>query len=129
MPPATRAKSAIDEAPKPKPARHCIVFLFTGSVSPSNSSDERMRKHVETPRRPRPTTAKPITAPVVNATSRPSLSVAFLLRRSTPAHADVVLRLPSVATIMPHQPAPADSVAPETNETEIDVAISDDSVA
>ena len=41
----------------------------------------------------------------------------------------MVLRLPSVATIMPHQPADADSVAPETNETETDVAISDVSVA
>ena len=36
-----------------------------------------------------------------------------------PAHAAVVLAFPSVATIIPHQPAEAESVAPKTKDDEI----------
>ena len=41
----------------------------------------------------------------------------------SPAHAAVVFALPSVATIMPHQPAEAERVAPVTNERETERAI------
>merc|ERR1719482_1422979 len=81
------------------------------------------------PVRPRPTTAKPITAPVVKATVRPAFRLPFLPVFLLPAAAAVVLALPSVATIMPHQPAEADSVAPKTNESEMEMAVAMSAVA
>ena len=64
-----------------------------------------------------------MTAPVVKATVRPSLRVPFLPSALLPAQAVVVLALPSVATIMPHQPAEAERKAPLTKEREIAVAV------
>ena len=61
--------------------------------------------------------------PVVKPTVRPSLSVPFLPSVLSPAHAAVVLALPSVATIMPHQPAEAERKAPLQNETATAVAV------
>jgi len=63
-----------------------------------------------------------MTAPALNATVRPSLSVpvprispVFSSTTSRPAQAAVVRVLPSVATIMPHQPAVAERTAPRKN--------------
>ena len=70
-----------------------------------------------------------MTAPVVKATVRPSLRVPFLPEVLLPAHAAVVLALPSVATIMPHQPAEAESDAPATNDVETAIAVASGSTS
>mmetsp|Transcript_32212 Transcript_32212/g.32475 ORF Transcript_32212/g.32475 Transcript_32212/m.32475 type:complete len:228 (+) Transcript_32212:1414-2097(+) len=92
IPPATLANKAIDEAPNPKPARLSTanVNLLISSLCPRVIS----QKNNEIPKRPRPTTVNPITAPPVKATrsaaESPSLSAACVVRTFT-----------SVATIMP----------------------------
>mmetsp|Transcript_32780 Transcript_32780/g.71469 ORF Transcript_32780/g.71469 Transcript_32780/m.71469 type:complete len:219 (-) Transcript_32780:120-776(-) len=116
MPPVTRAKRAIEEAPKPKPARfsaaHWYLTASLGQMRASRSSissELRPRlistKKTDTPSRPRPTTTNPITAPPEKATRRaalrPCLSAAWAVRA-----------LASVATTMPHQPAKAERRAP-----------------
>mmetsp|Transcript_83774 Transcript_83774/g.234739 ORF Transcript_83774/g.234739 Transcript_83774/m.234739 type:complete len:222 (+) Transcript_83774:273-938(+) len=91
MPPATRAKRAMEEAPKPKEwvyctASSCVRLIFMRMMS------------TERPVAARPTTPKPMAAPAVKATRRPSL-------RLPEAQATVVRTLPSVATVMPMKPA------------------------
>mmetsp|Transcript_21319 Transcript_21319/g.47652 ORF Transcript_21319/g.47652 Transcript_21319/m.47652 type:complete len:312 (-) Transcript_21319:463-1398(-) len=54
MPPPTRAKSAIDDAPKPKPARY--------------SDSRKIRNRPASPASPKPTTLKPMVAPERNDT-------------------------------------------------------------
>merc|ERR1719272_661038 len=80
-------------------------------------------------KRSAPMPAKPMTALVAKATERPSFREPFLPVFLLPAAAAVVLALPSVATIMPHQPAPAERDAPNTKDSEMASATVVESVA
>ena len=62
MPPPTRAKRAMEEAPKLKPS----TCSNTPSVMPSLDAYRRVK--TDMPMRPRPTTQKPITTPELNDT-------------------------------------------------------------
>mmetsp|Transcript_4023 Transcript_4023/g.11628 ORF Transcript_4023/g.11628 Transcript_4023/m.11628 type:complete len:218 (+) Transcript_4023:1978-2631(+) len=108
MPPATRANRAAVEAPKLKPLRSCRA---SASPAPAASAASRRTwKAAARPPRPTATTTKPMTDPAVKATWSPSLRVPT-------AQATVVRTLACVATIMPHHPARALSVAPDTKAT------------
>ena len=90
MPPPTRANSAIDEAPKPKPA-------MTFGLPKINQS-------AVTPMIPIPTTVRPMTAPLLKAIR----SAAF-----SPVSAAVAVRVfPRTAMFMPMYPANAEPMAP-----------------
>ena len=94
MPPPTRAKSACVDAPIPKVS---IVVVITTSVCASEASCTNARRiihQMEMSSRPRPTTVRPITAPLRKAICRPPFSeriVALAVR----ADAYVAVRIPT----------------------------------
>ena len=91
IPPPTRAKRAMEEAPIPKVS----IAEVMESGSRLNTNLRRMNQ-MEMSRRPRPTTVKPITVPAENATLSP------LLRPSRQAFA--VLAFAFVAILIPMNP-------------------------
>ena len=94
-PPPTRANSAIDDAPKPKPAR---------KVHASSSKPEKMAQRMASPRIPKPVTVRPMHAPARKAISSPDCKLT--------RHASVVRTLALVAMYMPKYPAAPDRRAP-----------------
>ena len=66
IPPPTRAKSAIEEAPIPK-----VSMALVMSAASSLNTKRRSMNHTLISSRPRPTTVKPITEPAEKATRRP----------------------------------------------------------
>merc|ERR550537_2133575 len=87
------------------------MALLMHTASESTSHHRVMtKKRMETPKRPRPTTVKPMIEPPVKATRNALLRWSFA--PSFLRAAWVVLTLASVATLMPIQPAWADSMAP-----------------
>src|SRR3990170_2484815 len=92
MPPPTRAKSAMDEAPMAKP------LMMTGSC--------QRRRKMPRPRRPSEAMVRPITEP-------PKKATASALSRPTVRAACAVRTLALVAAFMPMKPASMEQTAPE----------------
>ena len=101
MPPPILANSAIDDAPIAKPLTICP------NVSNPTRSGWKINSTAPRPARPRLPTARPITAPPLNAT----LS-AFASPDSRAA--SVVRTLARVAACMPRKPAMIEQAAPNT---------------
>src|SRR5699024_683077 len=108
MPPPTRAKRAIEEAPKENPVTIANTLL-TSAGFPVPNILLKIRKSSPRPSTPKPTTPKPITEPPAKAMLRPSLR---LLREAC-----VVRTLALVATRMPIKPAKPEQKAPTTKDT------------
>ena len=102
MPPPTRAKSAMEEAPIEKP----VTTLSAVARLSGKTTLLKSRKRPPRPSSARPTTVMPMTAPPLKAT----LSALGRLSRA----AKVVRTLASVATFMPAQPAAPLATAPTT---------------
>jgi hypothetical protein len=98
MPPPTRAKSAMDEAPMAKP------LMMTGSG--------QRRKKRPRPRMPSAAMVRPITEP-------PKKATASALSRPTARAACAVRTLALVAAFMPMNPASIEQIAPETNASAV----------
>ena len=94
MPPPTRANSAWALAPMPK--QSIVTVISARDIEPSNRK-YRAPNHRQMSSSPRPTTVRPITAPLRKATCRPSL-------REFMAPC-VVRELAQVAVFIPNQPA------------------------
>ena len=101
MPPPTRANSATEEAPTPKP-----WMCETCSVPPYS----RYRR--PRPSRPRAATHRPITAPPLKATRSE-------LGRPPSRAATAVRTLALVAASMPSQPASEEVMAPTQKDTKV----------
>ena len=106
MPPPRRAKIEINEAPKESATSASITVRDVGAKP---SEPVRKPKYNTTPRRPRPATNKPVTAPALNARSKPPARdfVAACATR-TFARTD---------TCMPMKPASPDRIAPMAKPT------------
>src|ERR1700693_3633872 len=100
MPPPTRAKSAMDEAPMAKP------LMMTGSC--------QRRKKRPRPRMPSAAMVRPITEP-------PKKATASALSRPTVRAACAVRTLAWVAAFMPMNPASMEQTAPEMNASAVRV--------
>ena len=110
MPPPTRAKRAIDEAPKEKPVI-TVITLLTFSADSTPNIWLYSRNKAPNPSTPRPTTPRPITEPPAKATSS---ALPRLVRAAL-----VVRTLALVATRMPMKPASAEHRAPVIKERAI----------
>ena len=109
MPPATRAKSAMVDAPNASPLSHriesCMYNWKYACVLDAGRREMAKTKNItEMPRSPSATTVKPMTAPPAYATFSALFSPVFA--------ASIVFTLVLVATSMPTYPAVADSTAP-----------------
>ncbi len=101
IPPPTRAKSAIEDAPRENPDR---MLMVSWSVTPVI---EVIRKNIrDRPIRPRPTTVRPMTIPAENETLKADAIPCFA--------AFAVLTFAFVAENMPINPARAEREAPTT---------------
>ena len=98
IPPPTRPKSAIDEAPRLKPERTLTLFVMIYTAL--------------TPKSPKPTTDIPITAPPENAIDK-ALFIPLVLA------AFAVLTLAFVATFIPKYPAKVENIAPTIKHTAV----------
>ena len=102
IPPPTRANKACELAPIPK---HNIVTVMVSSPSPTPHA--KMAYQITMSSKARPTTVKPITAPLRNATFSPSLRLFC-----APA---AVRLLAHVAVFIPKNPANPENIPPVTN--------------
>ena len=106
MPPPTRAKRAMDEAPIPNPA--AAERFEPSSPAPSQNATS------EIPRSPRPPTERPITAPplyeTAKAPARPSVLAAM-----------VVLPFAEVAARIPQNPAMTEARAPPKKAMDVSI--------
>src|SRR3970040_363592 len=100
MPPPTRAKSAMDEAPMAKP------LMMTGSC--------QRRKKMPRPRMPSAAMVRPMTEP-------PKKATASALSRPTVRAACAVRTLALVAAFMPMNPASMEQTAPEMKASAVRV--------
>ena len=107
MPPPTRAKRAIDEAPNEKPVMIVMTFPIDSASVPIIFP--KIKKSNPRPRRPSPTTPSPMTEPPAKAIFSPSPR---LVRAPC-----VVRTFALVATRIPIKPARAEQTAPTMNET------------
>ena len=104
IPPPTRAKSATEDAPKPKDAiAETTALTAVKSPNPPNATT-RMMKSAERPSNPRPTTDIPMTDPDAKET----LTAAAIPRFA----ALVVLTFALVALVIPMYPAHIERAAP-----------------
>ena len=100
IPPPTRAKRAIDDAPIPKPA--AAERSLPDSSAPSQNATS------EIPSKPSPPTESPITAPPLYETANAPAWPSFLA-------AIAVLPLADVAARIPENPAKTEAIAPAKN--------------
>ena len=109
IPPPTRAKRAIDDAPIPKPA--------AADKSLASFSAPRKKATREIPSNPSPPTESPITAPPLYETANAPACPSFLA-------AIAVLPLADVAARIPESPASPDAIAPAKNAIAVSKSLS-----
>ena len=106
IPPPRRAKIEISDAPNDKATSASMTVRDVGSMP---SEPVRKPKYSVTPRRPRPATSNPVTAPALKARSSPPASdlVAAWATRT----------LARTETFMPMNPARPERIAPIAKPT------------
>ncbi len=109
MPPPTRAKRAIEEAPKENPVT--MVMTEAMASGPVPMAEENTNNKTPSPNTPRPTTPIPMTEPPAKAIFKPSPRLVL-----APC---VVRTFALVATRIPMKPARAEQSAPRMKETAV----------